>query len=420
MKKSIYFFTCFFLSFAVSLAAEVTMTWQDCVEEMIRNNPQLKASGDTVEKARLDVMSKYSLFMPQISASGDIGKSKSEGSEGYSESTSSSIGISARQTLFAGFGNDAALERSRALLTVSRMSFERMKADLSYMLRNAFSQMLYAQEFVRLSDAIVARRKDNLNLVELRFEAGREHKGSFLRSRAFFREAEYDAAQARRSLAVARRQLATAMGRQENDPRLSIKGEWMVVDPDPDPPFLELVARTPDHQAAEARYQAARESVRGARSEFYPSLSASASIGRHGDDWDPDRDRWSVGLSLSLPLFTGGRTLYGMRGALADQRVAEFDLADSDNQLATILEQRFSTWQDAVERLGVQRDFLEAAEVRAEIARSQYSNGLLSFQDWDAIENDLISQERAMLASRRDAVLAAANWHRAIGAGVIP
>ena len=32
------------------------------------------------------------------------------------------------------------------------------------------------------------------------------------------------------------------------------------------------------------------------------------------------------------------------------------------------------------------REFVEAAAVRAEIARSKYHNGLLSFEDWDIIE----------------------------------
>ena len=67
-----------------------------------------------------------------------------------------------------------------------------------------------------------------------------------------------------------------------------------------------------------------------------------------------------------------------------------------------------------------QNEFLKAAEVRSEIARAQYQNGLLSFEDWDLIENDLIDKQKAMLTSQRDAVVARAAWEKMLGTGVIP
>ena len=64
-------------------------------------------------------------------------------------------------------------------------------------------------------------------------------------------------------------------------------------------------------------------------------------------------------------------------------------------------------------------EFLAAADLRAEIARTQYTTGLLSFEDWDLIENDLIDNQKAMLASLRDAVLAEAAWEQTLGKGAL-
>ena len=63
---------------------------------------------------------------------------------------------------------------------------------------------------------------------------------------------------------------------------------------------------------------------------------------------------------------------------------------------------------------------MKAAQVRAEIARSQYTSGLLAFEDWDLIENDLIENEKQALLARRTAARAAAAWDRALGKGVLP
>lgn len=86
----------------------------------------------------------------------------------------------------------------------------------------------------------------------------------------------------------------------------------------------------------------------------------------------------------------------------------------------TKLKQTFASYQEAVERLKVDTELLDAATIRAEIARNKYNNGLLSFEDWDIIENDLISRQKFVLQSRRDRIVAEAVWEQAQGKGVIP
>ncbi len=88
--------------------------------------------------------------------------------------------------------------------------------------------------------------------------------------------------------------------------------------------------------------------------------------------------------------------------------------------VAIELQQAFAASQDAVGKVDVQEKFLHAAQVREEIATSQYTAGLLSFQDWDLIEDDLIANQKTMLASRRDAVIAEATWERIQGKSPLP
>jgi len=407
------------LSIAVR-AAEPPVTWDDCVGELIRNNPQLQAAGAVVEKARADVMGNYGPFLPQISANGSIGKSNTELDTGYQDSTSYQASLSAYQSLFAGFGDVATLRRSQALLTIAEINFQTTKAALSATLRQSFARLLYAQDFVRLSEVIAARRKENVNLVEMRFEAGRENKGSALRSKAYYRQAKFEVTQAFRGLKTAQQQMAATLGRHEIT-LMTVTGKWDFADLPETPDFNALVFQTPDYRSAATQVRAAKEGIRIAKSTFYPTWSANASIGRSDDDsLIPKNDQWSVSTAISYPLFVGGQHWYGVRGAKADQRKAEDTLNDTENQMVATLEDRFVVWQDAAERTDVQDEFLKAAEVRAEIARAQYQNGLLSFEDWDLIENDLIDKQKAMLTSQRDAVVARSGWEKALGTGVIP
>ncbi len=395
------------------------LSWEDCVREAAASNPTLESARATVEQARAEVRAALAPFLPQVTASGSAGRSHAEQDAGDSDSTSYRATLSAEQSLFAGFGHLAARRRSEALLAVTEANAQAVDAALGAALRQAFAQLLYAQEHVALADLIRARRRENVSLVELRFEAGRENKGSSLRSRAFLRQAEFDLAQARRSVAAGQRQLAAVLGRRAAD-TLSVTGAWDVAALPGQPDFDALALHTPDVRQAEAQTRVAREGIRSAKSSFYPSWSAGATVGRSDEDFLPDKDHWSINTVISYPLFSGGRDREAVRGAQAAQRAADASLTDTVNQTASALETRFIAWQDAVERVTVQAEFLAAAEVRADIARAQYRNGLLSFEDWDLIENDLIDKQKAVLSSRRDAVLARAAWDKALGTGLAP
>jgi len=63
----------------------------------------------------------------------------------------------------------------------------------------------------------------------------------------------------------------------------------------------------------------------------------------------------------------------------------------------------------------VQRKFLEAAQERARIAEAQYSLGLIQFDNWTIIEDDLVGTKKAFLDTQANALLAEANWISAKG-----
>ncbi|MCX7010266.1 MAG: TolC family protein, partial [Kiritimatiellaeota bacterium] len=112
-------------------------------------------------------------------------------------------------------------------------------------------------------------------------------------------------------------------------------------------------------------------------------------ISRSDDVFFPQENAWTVGVALNYPFFPGGRNIQDVRTAQSDERRYAMLLRSQWQQTLVNLKQAFSDWQTAVEQLHVQREFLQAAELRAEISRNQYEIGLLSFDNWDIIENDL-------------------------------
>lgn len=392
------------------------LTWEQCVQEAAEHNPDLASASASVDVARFQHRGSYSNFYPQLSLESGYTSSRPGSS---SPGREFGLGVKLTQNLFSGFRDAGQVAQTRATLEAAGAGRGATRAQVSFDLKSAFSRLLYAQEQLQLTEAIAARRKENMEMVQLRFEAGREHKGSFLRSQANYSQAAFEVEQARRAVTVAKRELGRALGRDMTD-GLQVTGSFDVTVPDAPPDFPALAKRTPAYLQPEAQTRVAEAAVTVARSSFFPSLDASGSIGQKGGYLPMDTSDWSAGLTLTFPLFSGGQTYYDVQSARAGYRQAQEVLRSADDQSVFGLAQAFAALQDAVGQTAVRREFLHASEVRAEITRNLYTTGLISFDDWDVIENDLITSRKQMLASQRDQLLAEAAWELTQGTGALP
>ena len=130
--------------------------------------------------------------------------------------------------------------------------------------------------------------------------------------------AEDEAAEAQRVLPPLRRQLlavrhaeAVMLGRTHDAAPAPLPLDALRL-PDRLPVAVpsELLHQRPDILAAEAAVRAGADAAGAASAALYPSLTLSATYGRGGFDWStftsPAGGIWSVGASLTQPLFHGG------------------------------------------------------------------------------------------------------------------
>lgn len=403
--------------------ASENLSWSQVVGETARNNAELKAARESLKAAEQTVRVSQASYYPQVSASMGTTYSQTkspgqpeelrEAQDGYSAS------IAVGQTLFSGWADQARVDQARSNVQVASLQLNLEKARLSRELKTAYAGLLLAQRTSALQEDIIRRRQENLRLVELRFESGRENKGSVLLSQAYLDQARFEATQARNSLRVAQAELARILGR-DGLGDLRATEEVPTTVPGSPPDFRTLAQQSPELHQSQARQEGAKAEVVAARAGYFPSLSLSGNFGRQGPSWFPETEAWSLGLTLSYPLFSGGRDRASHTAALARLNAAGETRLNLERDLVARLEQSFASWMEAVEAQKVEASFRQAALTRAEIARNKYNNGLLSFEDWDLIESELISRQRSFLASQRQRVAAEADWERIQGRGVFP
>jgi outer membrane protein TolC len=412
MRSTVFSLLAVFASMAAAVAAEpAAVGFDPAVSMAASRNADLRNAQANLQAAEQRARAAYSGFLPQLS--GNVSYSDSStGSGTYS------TGVTATQNLFTGFQDEARVTQASASVESARASLQLSKAQLSRDLKVAYAGLSYAQDNVALTEAIQRRLEENLRLVELRFESGRENKGSYLLTRASLAQARLESLQARQALHSAQAQLARVLGRDVEP--LRVADAVPLVSPVVVEDFAALVREAPEVRAALAREKSADAEVQLVRGAFYPNVSVSGSATRDGESWVPDEKRNNVSATISIPLYSGGRDLFGTRAAVASLDAARSSRESVEQQLHVRLRQSYATYVESVERLKVDREFLDAAELRASIARARYQNGLVSFEDWDRIEGDLIQRQKAWLASQRDRVSAEAAWELARGTGVIP
>lgn len=392
------------------------LTWEQCVDRTKVQSSELVAARAAVRELEYGVASVSAGFLPQINANGNFGYAGVERDGSWSTSDDVTSGnVSLNQDLFSGFSNVAKRKRALAQLNIGKEQYRQTLADVEQRLRVAYVDVLYAQDLVELTRKIEERRRANVRLIQLRFDGGRENAGSLARSKAQLSESAYEVRQAERAVTFSLRNLAAAMG--EMNPEQGAQGTLQAAPPQPLTELESLMKQTTEYLISETQIEASKEGLRIIRSDRFPSIGFSARVGAAtSDGWGNQwAGSWSAGLNASVPLFTGGRNRANVAAGKENVIQSEMDLADRANSLMASLQDRWNSYIDAVESEATQKEIRDAEILRAEISTAKYKQGLLSYEDWDIIESNLINQAKLHLQKQRTAELEQARWKNSLG-----
>ena len=186
-------------------------------------------------------------------------------------------------------------------------------------------------------------------------------------------------------------------------------------------PAADLLERRPDIAAAERRMAAANASIGVAKAAFFPAIQLNGLAGfeslHMASLFDWQSRFWSVGPSLTMPLFDAGQNSANLRAARAayEQAVASYRetvlaaFQDVEDNLAA---QTFLARQNDAQTAAVQ-----AARKQFTIADYRYRAGLVTFLDVATAENTALNIEFASVQLRGQQLVAAVSLVRSLGGG---
>jgi TolC family type I secretion outer membrane protein len=399
--------------------AEEALTWGACIEEARKNHPDLISAQESVKQYEAGKKITASTLYPQIDSSADASRARTKttasGKTTKKTVNSFGYGVTGNQLLFDGLKTANDVKAASENIKAAQYNYRFTSSEVRLRLRTAFINLLKAQESLKITQDIYNIRRGNLELITLRYESGIEHRGALLTAEANLVESEFEIAQNKRALIVAQRELIKEMGRVKFSP-LSVEGQFNISEAALEKPDFEaLVDKNPSLGKLAAQKNAASFGIKAAKAEFLPRLSAQTGASKSDSHWSPNDEQLSAGITLSLPLFEGGLRLAQVAQAKAIFNQAQADERSTKDSIILSLQQSWAAFEDAAGIVKVQNKFLAAIEERARISEAQYSLGLIQFDNWTIIEDQLVNAKKSLLDAQANALLAEANWVQAKG-----
>lgn len=436
MKLIRHFSTIALLTLALP-AKSVELTWEDCVKYVSESNPTLESAKKDWEALAQNEKVLMAAYLPKLSASTSvtrIGASGQSGSGGSFVSNGVVLGggsasqiqtnyfaaLNASQNIFAGFKDQAKVDQAEWRTKNLFWTYVAAKSTVSQTLKEAFANLILAQENMSLSQSITERRENNYKLVSVRYESGRENKGSVLLAEAYLEQSRLDVIKAKDSLLVAQSKLKSLMNKDYLDD-VQVSGAIPLESlSTKNKDVSDLAFETPAYNQAFALEKASDLEIKVARSAFLPSLDLTGNVNRQGESYFPEKERWTVALTLTVPIFDGFKDVGGIKAATLNKYAAEGRKKTTLLDLIPKLRDAQTQAKQSDIKYSIDDKFQKAATSRAEIARAKYNNGLITFEDWDIIESDLIQRQTNFIQSKRDRVAKYASWETILGRSSIP
>jgi outer membrane protein len=251
-----------------------------------------------------------------------------------------------------------------------------------------------------------------------RFEVGEITRTDVAQAEASQAQSEADLANAQAQLSTSRAAYAAVVGQSPAD--LEAAPVLPEVPSDFDVAIETALRRNPAVLAATYQLQSAEAAVAAARSEYLPSVRATASYGGSTNDLGDlgelaDRRSFTAGATLSVPLFTGGLNRSRVAQALERANAAQIGI---EGERRTVLQNVSSAYAQVLSTratVAAGTEAVRAASVAAEGVRQEAQVGLRTTLDVLNQELALRNAQTSVASARAAEYVARASLLAAMG-----
>jgi len=393
------------------------ITLARAVERALCANPATRSAWLTARLRAAELGQAYSAYLPSLSISGSASRAGDRALP--NDRNAWQLGLDAQYLLYDFGGRAAQRDAAEALLAAARASQDDSVRQLYLQTVTAYFNLLTAQGAVNVAREAEASALAAFKAATARVAAGTAIPFDRLQAKTVYTQRQIERIRAEGEAARMQGELAALMGdtRQTGFSVIDSEAAFSQM-PDLSAAVDSLIEaarnRRPDLRAAEATVLAQQAGVRSAEAAGKPSLSAFYGAQRQ-DNGSLAATSSSVGINLTIPLFTGYRNTYQIAAAQTQAGLAAEERDRVANQVALDVWRAYYSVKSETEADSRSADLVESAAAAEKLALGRYQAGLGILLDVLSAQANLAQARQTQLQTRLGLRVARAQLAQAIG-----
>ena len=313
-------------------------TLNEAISEAFEKNPRFRATEQTIEQAVQVKNQAITGFFPKLATEYNYSR------YGVSQRNFGSFSVPVSQNnyywrtfitqpIFRGFEILSQYELSKLGIDESETQVELAKLDLALRVKVAYFDILIRDTAVNVAEKDVAARKSNADVVRSFYKVGMKPINELLQAEVEWANAQQALVQAQNNARLARSNFNKILNRPVNAP-VEVKVPdplWEPVTGELDEYIEKALANRPEMKVIDINLRQADQSIRLAKSDYYPGISFVGDYTKQGDTPDVSGSAFhqarfpTAGVFLTWTFWEWGKT----RSAVKEQESVKRQLMDT-------------------------------------------------------------------------------------------
>jgi TolC family type I secretion outer membrane protein len=394
------------------------LTLVDAIGLALCRNPRTRETWANARIAAAQLGVARSAQLPTLD--GDLSAQRVETrNAGSGGQTQLSAGATLNYVLFDFGAREASLESARQSLIAANWTHNATLQQVLFDTVDAYYRLFAARENTVATHAAEESARESFEAAQARLSAGRGTRADVLQAQTAYSQAKLNRTRAEGDAAAARGTLASTLG-FDADRALSLA-------PPPElaalAPAREAVdrlietarSRRPDLLAAQAQVRAAESNARAAEAQGKPTISTFAGVSASQNSSASDPRSGAIGLTVSIPLFTGYRSTYQVRTAreqVQSQMASRERLA---SEIALDVWTSYQALQTEGQAYETALDLVASAQESYRAALARYKAGVGTLIDVLNAQSSAASADSQKIQSQFNWYISKASLVRALG-----
>ena len=449
------------------------LTLEDAIRIALSENVSVKVADKEIERSEYAKKGTYASLFPQIDGSGSYQRTikkqvmymdgggfdiagmvqpllqplyqqhpnlpdpfaKVPGTEEKSESSNEGISVGRWNTWSVGVSASMPLVNAQLWKTLKisgedvELAVEKARGsrlETVTQVKNAFFATLLAREAFKVYKGVYENALQNCQLTQKKYNSGKASELDLTRAKTTLANAIPNVYDAESAIILALWQLKAVMG-VNLDENIDIAGSLMDYSDNMAGQVSEVSSDLSLYNNSTMRQLAIQaeelaDAVKVQQYAYIPSLAVAFSYNFNAmtNDFNFSEYKWTpysyVGLSLNIPIFSGGKRLNNVRQAKVQAAELDMQRENTERQLRIAIRQYLNSMETAIKSFASAQDALGTAQKAYDIASKSYNVGRSTLTDLNDAQLGLVQTQLTVSQAVFTFVTAKAELEQILGA----